>query len=76
MGYMIHLNQTDGVIQTWKPGSYTVYLDLNPDRAITESYYLNNTRSIFHFMINGEEEEQKPIIDPDDRRPVPNTAHH
>ena len=75
MGYMIHLNQTDGAIQTWKPGSYTVYLDLNPDRAVTESYYLNNTRSIFRFTINGEEEEQKPIIDPDDRRPVPNTAH-
>lgn len=50
-GFMIHLNEKDGGLEAWEPGSYTVTLDLNADRAFKESYYKNNMRKEVHFEI-------------------------
>ena len=53
-GFMIHLNEKDGMPETWLPGSYTVMLDLNKARLFTESYYRNNLQKRFTFTIRGE----------------------
>ncbi len=66
MGFMIHLNEDDGEYLSWQPGEYTVYLDVNKDRSVTEAYYLNNEIRSFSFTI----EETKADPEPE-REPVP-----
>ena len=50
-GFMIHLNEKDGALETWLPGTYTVMLDLNKARLVEESYYRNNRQKRFSFTI-------------------------
>lgn len=50
-GSMIRLNNENGQLTRWKPGSYTVTLSLNPRHNITEAYYLNNTVEPCRFTI-------------------------
>ena len=42
VGALIRLNEKDGKQITFKPGDYTLKMTLNEDRAVKESYYLNN----------------------------------
>lgn len=42
VGFLVCLNEADGETLAWDPGTYTVTLELNRDRSITEAYYLNN----------------------------------
>ena len=49
--FLLHLNSKDGKTEEWAPGDYTVTLTINADRAITESYYLNNEDESFDFTI-------------------------
>ena len=50
-GTMIRLNTEDGQILRWKPGDYTVTLNLNPQHSFKEAYYLNNNVEPCHFTI-------------------------
>ena len=60
LGFMSHLNQADGELQEWEPGTYTLFLDLNTDRNVEEAYYLNNIQKAVPFTILGEEEPENP----------------
>lgn len=57
---MIHLNEDNGEYLVWKPGEYTVYLNVNEDRSVTEAYYLNNRVRSFSFTIEETEKEPEP----------------
>ncbi len=50
-GYLVGLNNADGVVADWPAGRYTVFLSVNEDHAIKEAYYLNNTPAEFTFEI-------------------------
>ncbi len=51
VSYLLKLNTKDGIVEKWEPGNYTVTLRINPDKAISESYYLNNKEATFDFNI-------------------------
>ena len=64
--FLLHLNQNaDGTLDKWVPGSYTVTVKINADRAITESYYLNNDEASFDFMVLGNAIEPDSPADSD-----------
>ena len=51
IGYLVELNNTDGKVETWPSGKYTVTVTINGDRAIKEAYYLNNSPASYGFEI-------------------------
>ncbi len=51
MGYLVSLNEADGVIQSWAPGRYTVTVTVNTDHAIKEAYYINNLPAVCTFEL-------------------------
>ena len=70
-GFMSRLNRADGELQAWKPGTYTLYLDLNADRNVEEAYYLNNVQKEMTFTILGESEEpgEADPVEPEEIEP-------
>ena len=71
IGNLVSLNEVDGEVAVRKAGSYTVSIDLNADRAVSESYYLNNLTGEAHFVIQGEDEpepEPEPTPTPRETR--------
>ena len=55
-GFMINL----GSGSAYKGGNYTIRLNLNPYRNITEAYYLNNIAD-YHFSVKGEDTPDEPV---------------
>ena len=70
-GFMSRLNRADGELQAWKPGTYTLYLDLNADRNVVEADYLNNVQKEMTFTILGESEEpgEADPVEPEEIEP-------
>lgn len=51
VGKLINLNIENGETVSWEPGEYELTISLNPDRSITESYFLNNTDYTTSFTV-------------------------
>ena len=63
-GRLINLNVEGNDFVSWEPGEYELTLTVNPDRMITECYYLNNTDFVTSFtVVEGADTEE--ITDPD-----------
>lgn len=75
MGAMIHLNKQGDGLAKWEAGDYTVSLILNSDRAIEESYYLNNIERSLQFTVteaeNSEEGESVTPAEEDEPEDTP-----
>ena len=59
--FLLHLNNKDGALEKWEPGEYTVTLKINPDKAVVESYYLNNKDMSFDFTIYPDAIEESSV---------------
>lgn len=59
--FLLHLNNKDGALEKWEPGEYTVTLKINPDKAVIESYYLNNKDMSFDFTIYPDAIEESSV---------------
>lgn len=59
--FFLNLNNKDGKVTEWAPGDYTVTLSINADRAVLESYYLNNTDESFDFTVLDEDKKEEDI---------------
>ena len=70
-GRMINLNIEDGKFVSWDTGEYELSLEVNPDRMITECYYLNNTTYKTTFTIvegDSTEDTSDPHSDPEEEK--------
>lgn len=61
---LVTVNEEDGEIASWETGSYTLTAELNADKAVTESYYLNNLPKEIRFsVIPNKEMAQQAVED-------------
>jgi len=50
-GFLVELNKRGDSYAAWKPGEYTVQVELNTDQTVVEAYYLNNVPGEAHFTV-------------------------
>ena len=59
-GAMLFLNKTEQGYEIWEPGTYTVTISFNKDRAFREAYYKNNYDRTLSFTVTEEDPQGLP----------------